>query len=156
LAVIHDLKKLPYFFIQMEAECKEMEQTVIREHKHVIVRAYVNNPPSNSEHLSSWCREVITSVGMKCIGGPLVVHSDMEGNAGYTAVAVLDFSHLAIHSWDEISPALIEFDLFSCKNFDIDLVLTKLNEFGIVSYSTLVVDRDDFDNQQRPLLRNVA
>lgn len=133
-----------------------MTNTILREHKHVIVRAYVNNPPVSSDSLSEWCKEVISDVGMKCIGGPLVVHSDMEGNAGYTAVAILDFSHLAIHSWDEISPALIEFDLFSCKNFDIDLVLTKLNEFGIVSYSTMVVDRDDFDSQQIPLLRSVA
>jgi S-adenosylmethionine/arginine decarboxylase-like enzyme len=133
-----------------------MANSILREHKHVIVRAYVKNPPINASALSEWCTDVITSVGMKCIGGPLVVHSDMEGNAGYTAVAILDFSHLAIHSWDEISPALIEFDLFSCKNFDIETVLTKLNEFGIVSYSTLIVDRDDFDNQQRPLLRQVA
>jgi S-adenosylmethionine/arginine decarboxylase-like enzyme len=133
-----------------------MANSILREHKHVIVRAYVNNPPINASALSEWCTDVISSVGMKCIGGPLVVHSDMEGNAGYTAVAILDFSHLAIHSWDEISPALIEFDLFSCKNFDIETVLTKLNEFGIVSYSTLIVDRDDFDNQQRPLLRQVA
>lgn len=133
-----------------------MANTILREHKHVIVRAYVSNPPNNADSLSEWCKSVISSVGMKCIGGPLVVHSDMEGNAGYTAVAILDFSHLSIHSWDEISPALIEFDLFSCKNFDIDLVLTKLNEFGIVSYSTLIVDRDDFDKQQRPLLRSVV
>mgnify|MGYP003335437126 FL=1 len=133
-----------------------MANSILREHKHVIVRAYVSNPPINATALSEWCTDVISSVGMKCIGGPLVVHSDMEGNAGYTAVAILDFSHLAIHSWDEISPALIEFDLFSCKNFDIETVLTKLNEFGIVSYSTLVVDRDDFDNQQIPLLRQVA
>lgn len=133
-----------------------MANSILREHKHVIVRAYVTNPPVNGDSLSEWCTDVISSVGMKCIGGPLVVHSDMEGNAGYTAVAILDFSHLAIHSWDEITPALIEFDLFSCKDFDVNIVLTKLNEFGIVSYSTLIVDRDDFDNQQRPLLRQVA
>ena len=133
-----------------------MENSILREHKHVIVRAYVNTPPTNEQALGDWCREVITAVGMKCIGGPLVIHSDMEGNAGYTAVAVLDFSHLAIHSWDEISPALIEFDLFSCKNFDVEIVLTKLSEFGIVSYSILTVDRDDFDNQQLPMIRRAA
>jgi len=133
-----------------------MANSILREHKHVIVRAYVSNPPINATALSEWCTDVISSVGMKCIGGPLVVYSEMEGNKGYTAVAILDFSHLSIHTWDEISPALIEFDLFSCKDFDIETVLTKLNEFGIVSYSTLVVDRDDFDNQQIPLLRQVA
>ena len=133
-----------------------MANSIIREHKHVIVRAYVNNPPTDETTLSEWCTGVISSVGMKCVCGPHMVYSEMEGNKGYTAIAVLDFSHLAIHCWDEISPALIEFDLFSCKDFDVNIVLTKLNQFGIVSYSTLIVDRDDFDNQQRPLLKQVA
>lgn len=120
----------------------------LREHKHVIIRAYVNNPPKDADRLSDWCREVVEQVGMKVIAGPLVVYGDIPGNAGYTAVTVLDFSHLAIHCWDEISPGLIEFDLFSCKDFDPEIVLDKLNEFGIVSFSTLMVDRDDFDKQQ--------
>jgi S-adenosylmethionine/arginine decarboxylase-like enzyme len=125
-----------------------MGKDFVREHKHVIVRAYVNNPPTDKEQLSEWCKNVISDVGMKVIGGPLVVHSDIEGNKGYTAVAILDFSHLAIHTWDKISPALIEFDLFSCKDFDIELVMKRLDEFEINSYSNLIVDRDDFDHQQ--------
>lgn len=125
-----------------------MGKDLVREHKHVIVRAYVNNPPKDKEQLSEWCNNVISDVGMKLIGGPLVVYSDMKGNEGYTAVAILDFSHLAIHTWDNISPALIEFDLFSCKDFDINLVMKRLDEFEINSYSNLVVDRDDFDHQQ--------
>lgn len=125
-----------------------MGKDFVREHKHVIVRAYVNNPPNSKEQLSEWCRNVISDVGMKVIGGPIVVYSEMEGNEGYTAIAILDFSHLAIHTWDKISPALIEFDLFSCKDFDIELVMKRLDEFEINSYSNLVVDRDDFDHQQ--------
>jgi len=125
-----------------------MGKDLVREHKHVIVRAYVNNPPKDKEQLSEWCKNVISDVEMKLIGGPLVVYSDMKGNEGYTAVAILDFSHLAIHTWDNISPALIEFDLFSCKDFDINLVMKRLDEFEINSYSNLIVDRDDFDHQQ--------
>lgn len=123
-----------------------MSKQIVREHKHVIVRAYVNNPPSSEKQLSDWCIDCINMVGMRVIGGPLVVYSDMEGNKGYTAVAILDFSHLSIHCWDEISPGLIEFDLFSCKDFDVESVINKLNDFGLVSYSHIVVDRDDFDN----------
>jgi S-adenosylmethionine/arginine decarboxylase-like enzyme len=86
---------------------------------------------------------------MKVLGGPLVVASDMVGNAGLTAVAVLDFSHLAIHSWDEISPALIEFDLFSCKDFNLTIVLDKLREFGLVSYTIVEIDRDELEYAQK-------
>ena len=83
---------------------------------------------------------------MNVISGPHVVYSDMLDNEGFTAVAVLDFSHLSIHTWDKVDPALIEFDLFSCKDFDVNIVLDKLNEFCIITSSQLVVDRDAFDN----------
>lgn len=125
-----------------------MTKTLIRQHKQVIVRAYVNQPPTESEQLSDWCRRVISAVGMKVIGGPITVYSEMDGNKGFTSVAILDFSHLAIHTWDEISPALIEFDLFSCKDFDCQLVVNMLNEFQLSSYSIMEVDRDSFDQQQ--------
>lgn len=122
---------------------KEMK---LREHKHVIIRAYVNNPPKDADRLSDWCKEVVADVGMKVIAGPLVVYGDMPGNAGYTAVTVLDFSHLAIHSWDEVSPGLIEFDLFSCQSFDPKLVIDKMDkEFDIVKYDYMILHRDDFD-----------
>jgi S-adenosylmethionine/arginine decarboxylase-like enzyme len=86
---------------------------------------------------------------MNVISGPHVVYSDMVDNEGFTAVAVLDFSHLSIHTWDKVNPALIEFDLFSCKDFDVNIVLDKLNEFDIITSSQLVVDRDTFDNNQK-------
>jgi S-adenosylmethionine/arginine decarboxylase-like enzyme len=124
-----------------------MEQKVIRQHKHIIIRAYVKNPPKTEQQLSSWCCDVIGRVGMNVISGPHVVYSDMVDNEGFTAVAVLDFSHLSIHTWDKVDPALIEFDLFSCKDFDIQNVLDKLNEFDIITYSQLIVDRDSFDQE---------
>ena len=71
-----------------------MANSILREHKHVIVRAYVSNPPINATALSEWCTDVISSVGMKCVSGPHLVYSQMEGNKGYTAIAVLDFSHM--------------------------------------------------------------
>lgn len=138
----------PNFLFQTEVyKLNVMTQPIVRKHKHVIVRAYVCDPPRDAEQLSDWCKEVINLVGMKCIGGPLVIYSDMEGNKGHTAVAILDFSHLAIHVWDEISPALIEFDLFSCKDFDVDIVLNKLDEFIMSDYSHEVIDRDSYDDK---------
>ena len=127
-----------------------MANKVVRQHKHIILRAYVKNPPKTEHQLSSWCRDVISCVGMNVISGPHVVYSDMEDNEGFTAVAVLDFSHLSIHTWDKVDPSLIEFDLFSCKDFDIQNVLDKLNEFDIITYSKLIVDRDDFDQELKP------
>ena len=104
--------------------------TPFRKHKHVIVRAYVNSPPKNGEVLKDWCRRVIAAVGMKVLDGPHAVYSsEIPGNEGFTATAVLDFSHLALHAWD--CNGLIEFDIFSCKDFNVGIVLSLLNEFDI-------------------------
>lgn len=127
----------------------------LRKHKHVIIRSYVSNPPNSEEILKEWCRDVISRVGMRVLDGPHAVYSaDVPGNEGFTATAVLDFSHLALHAWDV--NGLIELDLFSCKEFDPAILLEKLNEFGIISYSTLILDRDDFDQQQIPYLMKEA
>jgi len=118
---------------------------MIREHRHLIVRAYVKNPPKSEEALAEWCKETIALVGMKVIGGPLVVRGEMKDNEGLTAVAVLDFSHLSVHTWDRVNPALIEFDLFSCKDFNMENVIEKINEFDTLDFSYMFIDRDSMD-----------
>lgn len=124
-----------------------METTPFRKHKHVIIRAYVANTPNNAEHLKEWCSEVISMIGMKVLNGPHAVYSnEIPGNEGYTATAVLDFSHLALHAWD--CNGLVELDVFSCKDFDPQIILTKLDEFDTISHSILILDRDEFDNHQ--------
>lgn len=117
---------------------------MVRDHLHLIIRAYVTKPPKDAEVLSKWCTDVISLVGMNVIGGPIAVRGEMEGNKGLTCVAVLDFSHISIHTWDEDDPALIEFDLFSCKTFDSKVVIEKLKEFGLETMTYLVIDRNDF------------
>lgn len=147
--------KTAAIFLYGGIKLNEMKKPIVREHKHVIVRAYVNNPPREAIALSDWCCEVIDLVGMKVIGGPLVVYSDMEGNKGHTAVAILDFSHLSIHVWDEISPSLIEFDLFSCLDFDPQIVISKIhNRFDIVKYNYVEFNRDNFDYTMVPYEEN--
>lgn len=117
----------------------------IRNHEHVIIKARVNNPPTDKNILEKWIVDVIESVDMKVVLGPETYYSEMEGNKGYTSLAVLDFSHIALHCWEEETPALIEFDLFSCKRFDINIVLTKLKQFNIHSFSLHYVNRDSLE-----------
>ena len=56
-----DQSKNPSFFIWSQGgrQTKEMK---LREHKHVIIRAYVNNPPKDADRLSDWCKEVVAAV----------------------------------------------------------------------------------------------
>lgn len=115
----------------------------MKSHRQLIIRAFVNNPPKDVDLINNWATEVIHSVGMNVLDGPYTCYSDIPGNEGHTCVAVLDFSHLAIHVWPEISPALIEFDLFSCKDFDLQVVVDKFERFAPEKIDYYFFDRND-------------
>ena len=34
-------------------------------------------------------------------------------------VAIIETSHIAMHIWDEPKPALMQFDVYSCGEFDV-------------------------------------
>lgn len=119
---------------------------MIRQHRHFIVRARISSPPKNADVLNIWLRKVIEEVGMKVVGGPLAYYSNDEGNKGFTSIAILDFSHIAAHLWDEETPNLLEFDLFSCKEFSPGTILDMIDEaFGLISYDHMFINRDDLE-----------
>ena len=87
-------------------------------HKHLIIRAEVNNPPKDVDYLTQWLKDFITFIDMKIMLGPYVAYCDKPGNRGITGIAVIETSHIAIHVWDEPVPALVQFDVYSCAEFD--------------------------------------
>lgn len=50
---------------------------------------------------------------------------------------------IAFHSWDKTTPGLIELDVFSCKDFDVNVVLEFIKQFGLLSVSCMTIDRTD-------------
>lgn len=122
---------------------------MIRNHSHYIVRARISNPPKEASVLNDWIKNVVEAVDMKVVSGPMAYYSHDIGNQGFTSVAILDFSHIAVHVWDEEDPALFEFDLFSCKTFDTAHVLNMIDSaFGLVSYTDMYVDRDELEHSR--------
>ena len=87
-------------------------------HKHLIIRAEVNNPPRDVEYLTNWLKDFISFINMKIMLGPYVAYCDKPGNRGITGVSVIETSHIAVHVWDEPVPALVQFDVYSCAEFD--------------------------------------
>jgi S-adenosylmethionine/arginine decarboxylase-like enzyme len=78
-------------------------------HKHLIIRAEVNNPPKDVDKLTEWLKDFIASINMKVMLGPYVAYCNNEGNRGITGVAVIETSHIAMHVWDEPNvPALMQ------------------------------------------------
>ena len=111
-------------------------------HVHLIVRGFVNNPPRNEESLNIWLKELVDKVGMVVVAGPTSVYVNEPGNEGVTGTITLATSHASIHVWDNISPSLVQFDIYSCKEYDIDKVLDHLNQFDLVECDWIYIDRN--------------
>ena len=104
-------------------------------HVHLIVRGFVNNPPRTEELLNIWLRELVDKVGMVVVAGPTSVYVNEPGNEGVTGTITLATSHASIHVWDNETPSLVQFDIYSCKEYDIDVVLDHLNQFDFLAIS---------------------
>ena len=112
-------------------------------HKHLIVRAEVNNPPKDVNKLTEWLKDFIASINMKIMLGPYVAYCNNEGNRGITGVAVIETSHIAIHVWDEPIPALMQLDVYSCAEFNPYLIADKLKkDFDVVKLDYKFLNRE--------------
>ena len=97
-------------------------------HKHLIIRAEAIRPTVDEEQLKNWLIEFIESINMKIMMGPYVKYCNMKGNRGITGVAVIETSHIVMHVWDEPNPALMQFDVYSCGDFNHTDICKKIME----------------------------
>ena len=117
--------------------------THVLEHKHLIVRAELKNPPYLPDDIKQWMRELVDLIGMNILMGPYAIYSDMEGNAGLTAVTIIETSHIAMHVWDEVDPGLMQLDVYTCSTLDIDDVFKAIQVFEPVSVEYKYIDREN-------------
>ena len=80
---------------------------------------------------------------MKIIKGPYTAYVSKEGNRGITGVVMIETSHIAIHVWDEISPALVQCDVYSCADFSSNEVLIEFSPMGVTNIDHMMLDRAD-------------
>ena len=111
-------------------------------HKHLIIRAEVDNAPKDEEWVIDWLTAIVDKLNMKVCAGPIAKYVHMEGNRGLTAVVIIETSHIAIHCWDEPSPNLIQFDVYSCGEFDPKAILDELDQFGVHKVEYKFLDRE--------------
>jgi S-adenosylmethionine/arginine decarboxylase-like enzyme len=116
---------------------------MLLEHKHLIVRAEIEHPPKNPEQINDWSCSLIQAIGMKVLMGPYSVYSDMPGNRGLTCVTVIETSHIALHVWDEVQPALMQLDVYSCAAFDPEQIFERVRrDFGAQRIEFKFLDRE--------------
>lgn len=115
-------------------------------HKHLIIRAEVLNPPKDPFFIKSWVSELINKIGMNLVQipqNPNAFYSEMEGNRGLTCIAIIETSHIALHVWDEDTPSLVQLDVYSCSDLDINIVFEMIKEWTPLDIKFKFLDREN-------------
>ena len=112
------------------------------EHKHIIIRAEVKNPPKDEMMAVESLKDLIEQIDMKLLMGPYAKYVEMEGNRGLTVAAIIETSHVVLHSWDEVEPAIIQLDVYTCGAFNPNIVFDWLQRFGVVKADWKYIDRE--------------
>lgn len=112
------------------------------QHKHLLIRAEVKNPPKNVTYVQEWFKKLIDEIDMKLMRGPIAAYLDVPGNRGLTCLAIIETSHIVMHVWDESDPGLMQLDVYSCKDFDPEKVFDAIKEFTPVKVDFKYLDRE--------------
>jgi S-adenosylmethionine/arginine decarboxylase-like enzyme len=113
-------------------------------HKHLIIRAETYSPPMEEDYLKWWFEKFIKEIEMKVMMGPYIKYSNMTGNRGITGVAIIETSHIVMHVWDEPNPALMQFDVYSCGEFNPKKICEKItSDFIVEKIDYKFLDREN-------------
>lgn len=116
-------------------------------HRHMIVTAYCTDCPTSVEKGENWLRELVDLVGMQILFDANAIYCEDLGNEGVTGVVGLTTSHASFHSWHMAEKPFLTMDLYSCKDFDSEVVLDHLREgFCATKVHFLVIDRNNGAN----------
>jgi S-adenosylmethionine/arginine decarboxylase-like enzyme len=113
------------------------------DHKHLVVRAEVSSAPGENEtsEICSWLKALISSIEMRIMHGPTAMYCNVPGNRGMTAFAIIETSHIVMHSWDEQSPHVIQLDVYSCSEFEPRIIFEALKRFEPFRFDAKFLDR---------------
>lgn len=120
-----------------------MQKEFIPYHQHLLMKIWAKNPPKKVGVLNNWFTILVHKVKMEVVAGPTSVYVDAPGNEGLTGTVTLATSHASIHIWDHQDPAMIQFDIYSCKCFDLETVVEQFKEWDIIKYEWVMIDRNE-------------
>lgn len=85
-----------------------------------------NEKIGDRDVLHKFVEKIAEAVEMKILEGPVIAQG-MEQNPGLSAFAIVDFSHISVHTFIKHHEALV--DIFSCKKYEREKVLQICKEF---------------------------
>ena len=113
-------------------------------HKHLLLKAEVNKPIVNVKLATLFLERLISAINMKIMFGPVARYCSMKGNKGVTAMAIIETSHVVMHIWDEVKPALIQLDVYSCAEMNPNKIIDIIkNELEATNIEYKFLDREN-------------
>ena len=114
-------------------------------HKHLIIRAEIKKPFTQCGETVQWLCDLVEEIGMNITkhGGPHVDYVEKEGNCGIAGVVMIETSHISIHIWDKQDPPLLQMDVYSCADFNEDVVIAFLSEMEPTHVDHMLIDRQE-------------
>ncbi|MBR9700085.1 hypothetical protein GOV09_06515 [Candidatus Woesearchaeota archaeon] len=109
--------------------------------KHIRVEVYnVPRELTFDYHLFyRFLSELPAKVGMGTLTPPIIV-SGIPTNPGLTGILVIDYSHISFHAFAEKNR--INFDLYSCKDFDPNIVIQHAEQHFKLSRDNMIIKED--------------
>ena len=118
------------------------------DHKHLIMTIRINpeDKLNQEEYMLDFLEDLVLELEMKLLPGlpknPFFVTCEKEGNEGITAGAIIDTSHIMLHTWNKDNPIVMQLDIYSCKPFNVQKVLNFIqNSFSVKSWDWKKFDR---------------
>lgn len=112
------------------------------EHKHLIIRAEVREPPIDPVWATNWLTHLVQKIGMKILMGPYATYCPVPGNAGLTAAAIIETSHIVMHCWDEGDIGEMQLDVYTCSHLNPQDIFDELEQFGLEKLEYKYLNRE--------------
>ena len=97
---------------------------------------------NKASQISAFIQELAYLSEMQILFGPEIIKGSPV-NPGFTGLAVIDYSHIAVHTFPSSRALFI--DLFSCKPFPVTRILSYIKEHLALEDSQLTVQTINLD-----------
>lgn len=112
------------------------------QHKHIIVRAEINNPPFETAQVEAKLSQLVSDLGMNALYGPKAMYCELEHNEGMTAFVILSTSHAVIHTWDKCEKPILQLDVYTCSDLDTQVIFDWIEEYEPTKVEFKYLDRE--------------
>jgi S-adenosylmethionine/arginine decarboxylase-like enzyme len=117
-----------------------MEQHL--EHLHLVVTAWVDEPPMTAQEGENWLRRLVSLVDMQILMDAKALYCEDLGNEGVTGIVGLTTSHSSFHSWHAAKAPFVSFDIYSCRSFLPEVVFQHLMDWKMTKCEYILIDRN--------------